>query len=64
MVRVIVEELVATNSPSGEHAWIEVEFSSGRTITLRVDEFDLHVNRPRLYVALNDEAETGKDMIL
>jgi len=63
-MRVVIEEIIET--PSGGHAWIEVEFSSGKTVTLRVDEFDLHVKRPRLFtrVSNNGNDEVGRDMIL
>jgi hypothetical protein len=42
--------------PSGGHVWIDVEFESGRKVTLRLDEKDLnHPRHPRLYVSMDDE---------
>jgi len=65
-MKIVIHEMMTRiaqpDSPTGEHAWVDIEFSSGVTVTVRVDECAVLHERPTAYLAVN--GEVGKDMIL
>jgi hypothetical protein len=63
MAQVIIQEMVEQHEMgTGDHVWIDVVFLGGKTLTIRVDEQDIHVKRPRVFLRVDDE--TGKEVIV
>lgn len=60
-MQILVQEMFIPEYPNlgGEHAWVDIVFSSGRTITVRVDEYTSNEDhQSRVYIRRNDEIGT------